>query len=117
MQRHEEAFGAGSPVARRVLAFDLQTLVPLYATDFDARDRLVATTVLASRWSEDRGDYPPWPDDRVRPVRVLDSVAIAHADLLGDRSFRRESWDVIAIPPPDDEIARLTSLSAIAGGR
>jgi hypothetical protein len=108
--------GAGG-VARRVLAFDLQTLVPLYATDFDARDRLVATTVLASRWSEDRGDYPPWPDDRVRPVRVLDSVAIAHADLLGDRSFRRESWDVIAIPPPDDEIARLTSLSAIAGGR
>jgi hypothetical protein len=37
------------------------------------------------RWSEDRADYPRWPDDPARPVRVIDSVGERFANLTRGR--------------------------------
>jgi hypothetical protein len=50
-------------------------------------------------------------------VRVLDSVAAVHLDPIGRASWRRESWDVVATPPPDDELRRMTSVTNLEQGR
>ena len=42
-------------------------------------------------------------------MRVIDSVGAAFANLAESGSWRRESWDNVSTPPPDDELKRLTS--------
>jgi hypothetical protein len=69
------------------------------------------------RWSEDRPDYPRWPDDRERPIRVLDSVGAAFANLAEAGSWRRESWTNVATPPPDGEVKRLVSVNELTKRR
>lgn len=103
--------------ARVTWYFDLQTLVPLFYMAYDAKDEPIDIGVFASRWSEDREDYPRWPDDPSRPVRVLDSAAAAFANLAEDGSWRRESWDLVATPPPDKELKHLVSSTNLAKGR
>lgn len=103
--------------SRQVLYVDLQTLVPLYYASYDAKDRMLDVGVFAGRWSEDRDGYPAWPADRQRPVRVIDSVAAAFANLAVDGSWRRESWDVVATPPADAELERMNSVSGLTKGR
>jgi hypothetical protein len=111
----------GSPGERgeaRVLwYFDLQTLVPLYYMAYDARDEPLDIGIFVSRWSEDRPDYPRWPDDPERPVRVLDSAGAAFANLAEDGSWRRESWDLVATPPPDKQLRQMTSSTDLTKGR
>jgi hypothetical protein len=63
------------------------------------------------RWSEDRPDYPRWPDDPARPVRVIDSVGAAVANLSERGSWRRESWSHVAVPPDDATVKKLLSVS------
>jgi hypothetical protein len=103
--------------ARVTWYFDLQTLVPLFYMAYDAQDEPVDIGVFASRWSEDRPDYPRWPDDPERPVRVLDSMGAAFANLAEDGSWRRESWDLVAVPPPDKELEHLVSSTNLTKGR
>jgi hypothetical protein len=103
-----EAAGA-SENARQVIYVDLQTLQPLFTATFDTRDEMTNVGIFASRWSETREDYPRWPDDAKREVRVLDSVGAAFANLAESGSWRRESWDNVSTPPSDDELKRLTS--------
>lgn len=91
---------------------DLQTLVPLYTIAFDAKDAPIGITIFAGRWSEDRAGYPQWPDERKRPVRVIDSAAAVFADLAGGPSWRRESWDLVSTPVGDAEARKLESLSS-----
>jgi len=111
----------GSPGERgeaRVLwYFDLQTLVPLFYMAYDAKDEPIDVGVFASRWSEDRPDYPRWPDDPSRAVRVLDTMGAAFANLAEDGSWRRESWDLVATPPPDKQLKQLTSSTDLSKGR
>ncbi|MEB2344758.1 MAG: DUF1329 domain-containing protein [Deltaproteobacteria bacterium] len=103
--------------ARVLWYFDLQTLVPLYYMAYDAKDEPIDVGVFASRWSEDRPDYPRWPDDPKRPLRVLDSMGAAFANLAEDGSWRRESWNLVATPPPDQQLEKMTSSSDLTKGR
>jgi hypothetical protein len=103
--------------ARVLWYFDLQTLAPLFYMAYDAKDEPIDVGVFASRWSEDRPDYPRWPDDPKRPVRVLDTMGAAFANLAEEGSWRRESWDVVATPPPDKQLKQMTSSAGLTRGR
>lgn len=103
--------------ARVTWYLDLQTLVPLYYMAYDAQSEPIDIGVFASRWSEDRPDYPRWPGDPERPMRVLDSMAAAFANLAEDGSWRRESWGLVAAPPPDRELEHLVSSTNLTKGR
>lgn len=100
-------------VWRVVGYYDLQTLQPLYYVSRDHRDELIDVGIFAGRWSDDRADYPRWPDDPERPVRVIDSVAAAFANVEMRGSWRRESWEMVSTPPPDRELERLISVDTL----
>jgi hypothetical protein len=107
-----EAPGA-TETARMTLYVDLQTLQPLYMATFDTRGEMTNVGIFAGRWSEDRADYPRWPDDLQREVRVIDSVGEAFANLAESGSWRRESWDNVATPPTDADAQRLMSVNQL----
>jgi len=107
----------GRHTARFIRYVDLQTLHPLYYAAYDARGELTDLGMFVGRWSEDRPDYPHWPDDAERPVRVIDSVGAAFANLAEAGSWRRESWTMRAIPPPDGKIRKLISVGNLTKGR
>jgi hypothetical protein len=50
-------------------------------------------------------------------VRVLDPVGAAFANLSESGSWRRESWDVVSTPLPDDEVKRLISTGELTKRR
>lgn len=104
-------------VVRELRYVDLQTLVPLYTIAFDAKDAAIGITLFAGRWSEDRSSYPAWPDERMRPVRTIDSAAEVFADLGGGPSWRRESWDLVSTPVGDVEARKLESLANLGKNR
>ena len=110
--------GEGQPVSnRRVLYyFDLQTLVPLYAVTHGPDGEVAGIEIHAGRWSEDRPDYPRWPGDAARPVRVIDSVATVYASRDGRASWRRESWEMVSTPPSDEQLRRMHSLASLEHG-
>jgi hypothetical protein len=110
--------GGGQPVSsRRVLYyFDLQTLVPLYAVTYGPNGEVAGVEIHAGRWSEDRPDYPRWPGDAARPVRVIDSVAAVYAASHGRGSWRRESWEMVSTPPSDEQLRRMHSLASLERG-
>jgi hypothetical protein len=102
---------------RQILYVDLETLQPLYLATFDKKDEMTNVGMYVSRWSEDRTDYPRWPDDPELPVRVLDSVGASFANLAESGSWRRESWENVGTPPSDNEVKRLISVSQLTKGR
>ncbi len=102
--------------ARQVLYVDLQTLQPLYMATFDGRDEMTNVGLYVGRWSEDREGYPAWPDDETRPVRVIDSVGAAFANLAESGSWRRESWANVATPPDDRTVKRMSSVTQLTKG-
>jgi hypothetical protein len=104
-------------VSAQRLYVDLQTLHPLYMATFDDAQELTNVGMYAARWSEDREDYPRWPDDETRPVRVLDSVGAAFANLAEAGSWRRESWSNVSVPPPDRTVKRMISVNELTKGR
>ena len=69
------------------------------------------------RWSEDREDYPAWPDDPQREISVLDSVGAAFANLSEAGSWRRESWENVATPPPNNVVKRMISVNELTKRR
>jgi hypothetical protein len=99
--------------SRIVYHLDLQTLHPLYYVSYDRRGDVVDAGVFAGRFSEDRPDYPRWPDDLDRPVRVIDSVAAAFANIDLHGSWRRESDSMISLPPSENELRLLVSVSLL----
>jgi len=108
---------AGGSYAREILYVDLQTLMPLYIATFDAKEEMTNVGIFVSRWSEDRPDYPPWPDDPDRPVRVLDPVGAAFANLSESGSWRRESWTHVSTPPSDRVVKRMLSVGQLTRRR
>jgi hypothetical protein len=107
----------GQHTARFIKYVDLQTLHPLYYAAYDQRDELIDLGMFVGRWSEDREDYPRWPDDPERPVRLIDSVGAAFANIAESGSWRRESWTLHGIPPTDNEIRKLLSVGNLTKGR
>jgi len=85
-------------LARMVMHFDLQTLAPLYYQSWDKRGETIDVGLYVGRFSEDREDYPAWPDDDERPVRVIDPVGAAFANVSQRVGWRRESWDATSTP-------------------
>jgi hypothetical protein len=104
-------------VSRTLLYVDLQTLQPLYMATFDSRGEMTNVGIYAGRWSEDREDYPRWPDDEERPIRVLDSVGAAFANLAMSGSWRRESWNNVSTPPADKTVKRMISTGELTKRR
>ena len=92
----------GDQTARLVLYVDLQTLQPLYFLSYDPHGEAIDVGMFVGRWSEDRADYPKWPDDPARPVRVIDSVGASFANLSEGGGWRRESWDAVSMLSSDN---------------
>jgi hypothetical protein len=107
----------GDRDAKLVLYVDLQTQQPLYMATFDSKGEMTNAGYYVGRWSEDREDYPAWPDDPEREIRVLDSVGAAFANLSEAGSWRRESWDNVATPPPDKVVKRMLSVNELTKRR
>jgi hypothetical protein len=107
------AFGDG--VQRVIWYLDLQTLVPLYYAAYRAEGLPGGLGYFVGRWSEDRPDYPRWPDDPARPVRVIDPVASALIDWNDQDSVRIEQWRTVSIPSDEKKLARQLSQSGLRG--
>ncbi len=92
---------------------DLQTLQPLYYAAERRNGEAAGVGYWVWRWSEDRPDYPRWPDDEERPIRVLDQIGTAFVDWNDNYAVRSESGNRVSVPPPDKEINRMISLSRV----
>ena len=112
---HKDVGGAN--LQRFEMYVDLQTLAPLYYMSYDEKDERIDVGFYVGRWSEDRPDYPRWPDDPERPVRVLDPTGAAFANLGEQCSLRRESWDMVSTPPDDAAVKRMISVAELTKGR
>ena len=53
------------------------------------------------------------PDDPDRPVRVIDSVAAAFAKIDLRGSWRRESGDMISLPPHENQLRLMVSVTQL----
>jgi hypothetical protein len=109
--RSRKADVGGDQVAHFLLHIDAQTQQPLYYVSFDSRDELIDVGLFVGRWSEGRPAYPPWPDDPQRPVRVIDPVGAAFANIAEGGGWRRESWAIVSTPPDDRTLKRELSVS------
>ncbi len=89
--------------------------MPLYYAAYRAEGLPGGLGYFAGRWSEDRPDYPRWPDDPERPVRVLDPVASALIDWNDQDSVRIERWGTVSVPKDERKLARQLSQSGLRG--
>jgi hypothetical protein len=114
--RARQARSAGS-VNRFVQYIDVQTLAPLYYASWDSRDEAIDVGMFVGRWSEGRPGYRPWPDDPERPVRTIDPVGAAFANVAQDGGWRRESWEMVSTPPSDEALKRELSVAELTKRR
>lgn len=112
----DEKHGDGE-LARLVQYVDLQTLAPLYTITYDRDGETIDVGYYVGRWSEDRADYPRWPDAAERPVRVLDPTGAAFANIRETGGWRRESWDMVSTPPDDRAVRRMLSIQNLTKRR
>lgn len=103
-------------LARMVMHFDLQTLAPLYYQSWDKRGETVDVGVFVGRFSEEREDYPRWPDDKARPVRVIDPVGAAFANVSERVGWRRESWNATSTPSSSKDERNKISVQGLTKG-
>ncbi len=103
-------------LARMVMHFDLQTLVPLYYQSWDKRGETIDVGLYVGRFSEDRDDYPRWPDDDSRPVRVIDPVGAAFANVSERVGWRRESWNATSMPSNSKDERNKISVQGLTKG-
>jgi hypothetical protein len=107
----------GDRDAKLVVYVDLQTLQPMYMATYDSNGEMTNVGYYVGRWSEDQEDYPRWPDDPEREIRVLDSVGAAFANLSEAGSWRRESWDNVSTPPSERTVKRMISVNELTKRR
>jgi hypothetical protein len=103
-------------LSRMVMHFDLQTLAPLYYQSWDARGEMIDVGLYVGRFSEDREDYPRWPDDPDRPVRVIDPVGAALSNVSERVGWRRENWTTTSTPSSSKEERNKTSVQGLTKG-
>lgn len=109
----EGAFGDG--VTRFRWYLDLQTLFPLYYAAYRQNETQGGLGYFVGRWSEDRPDYPRWPDDAARPVRVLDTIGTALVDWNNQDVVRTELWRAVSVPRDEKRLVRSLSQSSLRG--
>ena len=107
----------GDQVARLQLWVDLQTLVPIYYASWNSHNEAIDAGLFVGRWSEERSDYPRWPDDREREIRAIDSVGAAFAHIAQGGGWRRESWEMVSTPLDDSEVRRMLSVKELTKQR
>ena len=107
----------GKQVDRFIQYIDVQTLAPLYYASWDVREEQTDVGMHVGRWSEEREGYPRWPDDPERPIRVIDPVGAAFANISEDGGWRRESWEIVSTPPDDRALERMLSVSNLTKRR
>lgn len=94
---------------------DYQTLQPLYVmTRRRTQQQLLEVGILLSRYSGDLTRYPAWPGGG--QARVFDPVAAVFLDTSDSSGWRRESYDLLSIPPAEDELRRFTSPAFLERG-
>jgi hypothetical protein len=95
---------------------DYQTQQPLYVmTRRKVGQQLLEVGILLHRYSGDLTRYPAWPDGQ--KALVFDPVAAVFFDTAdGGSGWRRESYDVTSVPPPEDELRRLTTPNYLERG-
>jgi hypothetical protein len=99
-----------------VMHFDLQTLAPLFYQSWDKRGETIDVGMFVGRYSEDRPDYPRWPDDGLRPVRVIDPAGAAFANVSQRVGWRRESWNATSTPANSKEERNKISVQGLTKG-
>jgi hypothetical protein len=99
----------GEDYDQLTLWIDYQTAQPLYImTRRRGAGELQEVGILVSRYSGDLTRYPRWPNGAL--ARVFDPVAEVFYDTAeGGSGWRRESYDVLSVPPEESELRRLTS--------
>jgi len=95
---------------------DYQTQQPLYVmTRRKVGQQLLEVGILLHRYSGDLSRYPAWPDGQ--KALVFDPVAAVFFDTAdGGSGWRRESYDVTSVPPPEDDLRRLTTPNYLERG-
>jgi hypothetical protein len=104
-------------IAKVVIHVDLQTMAPLYYQSWDARGEVVDVGMFVGRWSEDRSDYPKWPDDEDLPVRVIDPAGAAFSNVSERSAWRRESWTAVSTPASSRDERNKVSVQGLTKGR
>ncbi|HJO23528.1 MAG TPA: DUF1329 domain-containing protein [Myxococcota bacterium] len=117
LEGRAKASRSGDQMVRFIQHVDAQNLVPLYYASWDYNDEPIDVGMFVGRWSEDREDYPRWPDDEKREVRGIDTTGAAFANLSVDGGWRRESWEMICIPPKDAALKRDLSVTNLTKRR
>ncbi len=105
-----------NPVGRLTLWIDHQTGQLLYYISRKKNRRIIDIGVLAHRYSGDIVEYPEWPGGG--QARVFDPVAASfYGEIEGGTGWRRESWDILSIPPDAAEMKKILSTSDLLKGR
>jgi hypothetical protein len=106
----------GGPFERIEIWVDWQTQQPLYVFTRQSRSRLAEVIVHVHRFSGDVSGYPAWPDGSA--ANVFDPVVqVSYAPIEGGTGWRRESYDVVSVPPDPELLRRYTSTDFLLRGR
>ena len=108
---------SGDQVVRFIQHLDAQNMAPLYYASWNFRDEPIDVGMFVGRWSEEREDYPRWPDDEKREVRGIDTVGASFANISVDGGWRRESWEMVCTPPTDGALKRSISVTNLTKRR
>ncbi len=93
------------------LYIDYQTLQPLYYITQRKNGLLIDIGVLVHRYSGDNANYPQWPNGS--SALAFDPVGASFITVGTGGGWRRESYDILSLPPDADRLRRMTSISAL----
>lgn len=93
------------------LYVDYQTLQPLYYITHRKNGLAIDIGVLVHRYSGDNANYPQWPNGS--SALVFDPVGAAFITVGTGGGWRRESYDVLSLPPDSERLQRMTSISVL----
>jgi hypothetical protein len=95
---------------------DHQTSLPLYLITRRKRGLIVDVGIPVHRFSGDVVDYPNWPRAEQR-AQLFDPVAAVYFHAAdGGSGWRRESFDVRSIPPPNKSLRKMTTTDTLVRG-
>jgi len=81
-----------------ILYLDYQTQQPLYWVTRTRDGRELDVTIPVHRFSGDLSRYPAWPNGEA--ANVFDPVAaVSYSATEGGTGWRRESYDILSVPP------------------
>jgi hypothetical protein len=98
-----------------ILYLDYQTQQPLFWVTRSRKGREMDVTIPVHRFSGDLSRYPVWPNGE--KANVFDPVAVvSYSALEGGTGWRRESYDILSVPP-EGGLRKYTSTDFLIRGR